>query len=127
MKKYRWLGLAVLSFSLVLAGWLATSASRARADNENKAADKKDNEAKIKKNLAKLAPKDRKIAEQQKYCVEEQENRLGSMGVPFKVEIKGQPVFLCCRGCQKEAEADPDKTLAKVKELREKNAPAAQK
>jgi hypothetical protein len=34
--------------------------------------------------------------------------------------VKDQPVFLCCKGCQKKALADPDKTLAKVKELRDK-------
>jgi hypothetical protein len=85
-----------------------------------KAEDKKD-EAKIKKNLAKLSAKDRKAAEQQKFCVIEDENRLGAMGVPVKLTIKGQPVFLCCNDCKKEALADPDKTLAKVKELKEKN------
>jgi len=42
------------------------------------------------------------------------------MGVPVKVMVKDQPVFLCCKGCQKEALADPDKTLARVKELRAK-------
>jgi hypothetical protein len=27
-------------------------------------------------------------------------------------------VFLCCKGCEKKALADPDRTLAKVKELK---------
>jgi hypothetical protein len=77
-------------------------------------------EAKIKANLAKLDPEDRKLAEEQKYCAVENENRLGEMDVPVKVVVKGEPVFLCCKSCRKEAEANPDKTLAKVKELRAK-------
>jgi hypothetical protein len=52
------------------------------------------------------------------------EERLGGMGTPVKVMVKGQPVFLCCKGCRKEALAQPDKTLAKVKELKEKAAEA---
>jgi hypothetical protein len=78
-------------------------------------------EDKIKANLDKLDPDDRKLAEEQKYCALENENRLGVMGVPVKVVLKSEPVFLCCKGCRKEVEADPDKTLAKVKELRAKN------
>jgi hypothetical protein len=44
------------------------------------------------------------------------------MGVPVKLTIKGEPVFVCCKSCQKNALKDPDKALAKAKELREKNA-----
>ena len=79
-------------------------------------------EAEIKANLAKLSPEDRALAEKQKYCVIESENRLGSMGVPIKVTVKGEPVFICCKGCKGDVEKDPDGTLKKVKELREKNA-----
>ena len=42
------------------------------------------------------------------------------MGPPIKIELKGQPVYLCCKGCQKRAEADPDKTLATVAALKAK-------
>jgi hypothetical protein len=34
--------------------------------------------------------------------------------------VKDQPVFLCCKGCRRKALADPDKTLAKVAELKAK-------
>jgi hypothetical protein len=78
-------------------------------------------EDKIKANLAKLSPEDRKLAEEQKFCAIDNENRLGEMGVPVRIEVKGEPVFLCCKGCRKEADANPDMTLAKVKELRAKN------
>ena len=38
----------------------------------------------------------------------------------MKLDIKGQPVFVCCKGCKRKAEADPDKTLAKAGELKAK-------
>ncbi|MBA4190965.1 MAG: hypothetical protein C0467_23510 [Planctomycetaceae bacterium] len=39
---------------------------------------------------------------------------LGSMGKPVAVTVKGQTVYVCCRGCAAKAQADPDKTLAAV-------------
>ncbi len=87
-----------------------------------KAESPEDDEAAIKENLAKLSPEDRKLAEEQKYCAIENESRLGVMGVPFKVVLNDQPVFLCCKGCRKSAEKNPEKTLAKVQELKEKTA-----
>jgi hypothetical protein len=82
-------------------------------------------EAEIQANLAKLSPEDRMLAEQQKYCATEPENRLGSMGPPIKITVKGEPVFICCKGCEKTAQKDPDKTLQSVKELKEKAAKEA--
>jgi hypothetical protein len=67
--------------------------------------------------LAKLAEKDRALAELQRYCPVMDENRLGSMGTPVKIEIKGKTVFVCCKGCKDDALADPDATLKKVEEL----------
>jgi hypothetical protein len=75
----------------------------------------------VQANLAKLSPEDRKLAEAQKYCAVEDENLLGSMDVPVKVMVKDEPVFLCCKGCKKRALAEPDKTIAKVNELKEKS------
>ena len=39
---------------------------------------------------------------------------LGSMGDPIPVTVKGQTVYVCCRGCAAKAQRDPDKTLAAV-------------
>mgnify|MGYP002780604414 CR=1 FL=1 len=39
---------------------------------------------------------------------------LGSMGQPIPVTVKGETVYVCCRGCAGKAQADPDKTLAAV-------------
>jgi hypothetical protein len=75
--------------------------------------------ASAKENLAKLSPEDRALAEQQKNCVITDEP-LGEMGVPVKIMVKDQPVFLCCKSCEKKALEDPDKTLAKVAELKAK-------
>ena len=39
---------------------------------------------------------------------------LGSMGKPVAVTLKGETVYVCCRGCAAKAQANPDKTLAAV-------------
>jgi uncharacterized protein (TIGR03000 family) len=69
-------------------------------------------------NVAQLNGEDRRLAEQQKFCAVQTDNELGSMGVPAKTIVKGQPVFLCCSGCEKTAQGNPDATLKKVAELR---------
>lgn len=79
-----------------------------------------DDEAEIQGALAKLTAEDRKLAERQRWCAVQNTDRLGSMGTPPKIIVDGQPVFLCCKGCQKAAQADPSKTLAIVKELQQK-------
>ena len=38
------------------------------------------------------------------------------MGMPVKIMIEGQAVFLCCDGCKKSALANPKKTLATAAE-----------
>jgi Cu(I)/Ag(I) efflux system membrane fusion protein len=73
--------------------------------------------AKVKANLDKLDPEDRKLAQAQGLCPVTGEP-LGSMGKPIKLTVKGQTVFVCCKGCTDDALADPDKTLAKVREFR---------
>jgi Cu(I)/Ag(I) efflux system membrane fusion protein len=75
-------------------------------------------ETKIQLNLGKLNPIDRKLAEGQRVCVVQQKNRLGSMGVPIKIMVRNQPVFLCCGGCEDEAKENPDATLATVEKLK---------
>jgi hypothetical protein len=111
------MGLALLGVSQVDAGCRCCRCCGSQAVADDK--DKKD-EAEIKANLAKLSAEDRKLAEAQKYCAIEDDNRLGEMGVPIKLTIKDQPVFICCKSCKKDAEKDPEKTLAKVKELKAK-------
>lgn len=72
-----------------------------------------------KANFAKLSDEDRPLAEAQGYCAVTAEP-LGSMGPPLKLVVNEQPVFVCCKGCEKKAKSNPDKTLAKVEELKAK-------
>jgi hypothetical protein len=77
-------------------------------------------DAKIQAAMAKLTPEDRALAEEQKYCASQPDERLGGMGPPVKVMVKGQPVFVCCKGCTNDVLKDPDKTLKTVEELKVK-------
>jgi hypothetical protein len=77
-----------------------------------------DKGSKIEASLAKLPPADRAAAQEQRFCPVLSDSRLGSMGMPVKLSIEGQSVFLCCAGCKDKALANPDGTLAKVAQLR---------
>ncbi|MSR55299.1 MAG: efflux RND transporter periplasmic adaptor subunit [Gemmataceae bacterium] len=77
-----------------------------------------DADTKIHAALAKLAPADRALAAPQRFCPIIEGSRLGSMGVPIKLILDGQPVFVCCKGCVKEAQEDAAKTLKRVEELK---------
>jgi YHS domain-containing protein len=63
--------------------------------------------------LAALSAEDRAAAEKQGVCPVSGE-KLGSMGTPYKVTVKGRTVFLCCDGCEEDLKKDPDKYLAKL-------------
>ena len=69
--------------------------------------------AEVTANLAKLSNEDRALAEKQKVCPVSGEE-LGSMGAPIKVDVKGQPVFICCEGCKEDLLSKPDEFLAKL-------------
>jgi membrane fusion protein, copper/silver efflux system len=84
-----------------------------------------DPDAKIAAALAQLSPEDRALAETQRWCPVLGE-RLGSMDVPVKVDLPGGAVLLCCKGCVKQAKADPDGMYRKVEELKKKAARSAQ-
>jgi hypothetical protein len=68
--------------------------------------------------LAQLSPEDRQLALAQQYCPVMEDSRLGAMGPPIKLDIKGQAVFICCKGCRSKALREAEKTLAKVAELK---------
>jgi uncharacterized protein (TIGR02231 family) len=73
--------------------------------------------AKVRANLAKLSPEDRQLAELQVWCAVDQESPLGINGPPHKTIINGKPVFVCCKGCEAEAKAHPEQTLAAFEKL----------
>ena len=56
------------------------------------------------------------------------ETKLGEMGPPVKVLVTGrdgreEAVFVCCKGCKRTAVREPEKTLAKVADLKAKATP----
>ncbi len=73
---------------------------------------------------AKLSAEDRARVDAQEWCAVSTDERLGAMGPPLKLDVNGQAVYVCCKGCQRKALADPDATLAKVAELKAKKAAA---
>lgn len=77
-----------------------------------------DTDRKLELTLAKLSQADRKLVESQKFCPVLTDSKLGSMGVPVKVMVKGQPVFVCCNACSKQATNEGETTLKKVADLR---------
>jgi len=68
---------------------------------------------KMKAGLAGLSPEDRAAAEKQHVCPVSGK-MLGTMGEPYKVEVNGRQVWLCCPGCEGQLREEPDKYLAKL-------------
>jgi Cu(I)/Ag(I) efflux system membrane fusion protein len=66
-------------------------------------------------NIAQLPAADRKLALAQRICPVTGA-ALGSMGVPVKITLRGQTVFLCCEGCVGKAKRSPDEMLKKLAE-----------
>ena len=77
----------------------------------------KNEQAKVKAAMAKLSADDRRMAEAQVFCAIDQDSALGAMGPILKVNVKGQPVFVCCKGCEKEAKDHPDEALLQFQRL----------
>ena len=90
-----------------------TESTSANAEYPNRKLDPKIAEA-----LSSLNKEDRTLVDSQKYCAIMTDKLLGSMGTPLKVEVNGEPVFLCCKGCKAKALRDADATLATVAKLR---------
>lgn len=81
-------------------------------------------EQEISVELAKLSKDDRLLAEKQRFCPISKESRLGSMGMPVKLMLDGEAVFLCCEGCEDAAKKRAAETAKLVRELRKgKKAP----
>jgi hypothetical protein len=62
-----------------------------------------------------LSAADRVAAKKQRICPVTGAP-LGSMGEPYKLEVKKRTVFLCCEGCAGSILQDPDKYLKKLEE-----------
>ena len=70
--------------------------------------------AEIEEALAKLSSEDRVLAEKQKICPVT-EDPLGAMGMPIKLDVSGNTVFICCDHCEEKLRADPEKYLGKMR------------
>ena len=68
------------------------------------------------KNIEQLPDGDRQAATKQRSCPVT-DAALGSMGVPIKIALRGQTVFLCCKSCIGKAKRDPDGVLKKLAEM----------
>lgn len=69
---------------------------------------------KMKASLAKLSAEDAESAEKQHICPVSGE-MLGTMGLPEKVTVNGQQVWICCDGCKDQLLESPNQYLAKLK------------
>lgn len=104
------------------AAFLCCEECRAAAEKDLEGTIKRAEDLSIQTAIDQLPPEDRKLAESQRYCASDGETRLGSMDKPIKLMVKGQPVFICCGGCEKVVRADEDKALALVKKLQADNS-----
>jgi hypothetical protein len=80
---------------------------------------RKETEKKIVAGLSLLSESDRHLALEQRYCPLVPTNRLGSRAAPVKLMIDGEPVFLCCKGCESEAQVNLKATLARAEKLKQ--------
>lgn len=115
------LGVGVLAIGCGQRPEAQPGAEAEKKEEPAKPAAKSAKELKIEAARAKLDPADRALVEEQEFCPVMPKQKLGSMGVQIKVMVKGQPVFLCCKGCSSTAEEESDETLKTVAALKAKN------
>lgn len=124
MRSYSCLGMVSVSALLLVAGCAKQPGQQGGAAPSSAAVQTpqttQDEAATIQEARASLSAEDRRLVEAQEFCPIMTTSRLGSMGTPLKILINEQPVFLCCKGCQRKALANPEKTLAMVAELKAK-------
>lgn len=63
--------------------------------------------------LDKLSPQDRQLAEAQRHCPVT-DMLLGAMGTPMRIDVEGQPVLICCPGCEARLRESPQSFLMKL-------------
>lgn len=71
---------------------------------------------------AKATKNDASAVARQKLCPVMDE-KLNAMGGPWKVTVKGQPVFVCCKGCIKKVQKNADFYIAKAQRLSQQSPP----
>ncbi len=68
-------------------------------------------------NIEQLPEADRQLAIAQRTCPVTGA-ALGSMGVPIKITLRSQTVFLCCQGCVGKAKRSPEEMLKRLAEVK---------
>jgi YHS domain-containing protein len=119
LRKEFWMGLALLAVVGCAEGTppadtTAATTPAAQGGASQAAIVATSDEDQEKAEIQKLPAAERGAALAQKTCPVSEGN-LGSMGTPIKKVVNGQTVFLCCDGCVKDLEEDPEKYLAKLK------------
>ncbi len=71
-------------------------------------------------NIAQLNAEDQSLSKLQVLCPITEEP-LGSMGVPLKIIVDGEPVMICCEGCTDMAQRNAADTLEKVSRWKAQN------
>ena len=74
------------------------------------------------KNIEQLPEADRPLALKQRICPVTGAP-LGSMGVPVKILLRGQTVFLCCKACVGKAKRSPEEMLKKLEGVLARKGP----
>lgn len=67
----------------------------------------------VRPGVFKVTAADRPFVEAQKLCPVMDEP-LGGMGDPYRVDVEGHAVYICCPGCAKKLQADPQVYLQKL-------------
>jgi hypothetical protein len=127
MKTVRFYFTAAVAMGLIVSTMAASSLADDKHGHDD---DKHDHgamksEKKIAEALKSLPGTEAKQAAAQRFCPLMERHRLGAMGAPLKVTLNGQSVFVCCKGCVKDAQKAPKETLAKVKKLTRASATLA--
>ena len=78
--------------------------------------------AKERAEIEQLADADQPLAIKQIICPVT-EYKLGSMGVPRKVDVNGETIFICCEACRDEVVAEPAVHLTKLENYRVNGPP----
>jgi len=100
-----------LSVIVVACGLLAGCSDGAKKPAEDKKAATSDEQSVIADAIKKLPADEQAVAVKQKICPVSGEP-LGSMGMPYKMTVKGRTVYLCCSGCEDEMKTSADKYFA---------------
>lgn len=109
-----------VSFSLLTCGlWIASVgcggplSSKTGPTDTASTISEREEASRIEANLAKLSDADRTVAVGQKSCPVSGAT-LGAMGVPIKVRVLDQDLWICCDGCKPKLVAAPQKFVKPI-------------